>query len=320
MGNIYQQAHKELVARRWALTLEQKLQVVRNLEGVDVEVGLSGGDLLLNPDNLEVLRTLSEQIDGKQNIGLTTTNLGLRLSEPSGWLPHIAQVEVTYDSPVARDPNHQQPGYNSANYRALCDLVGECGKYGVNIKALVPISRLHTDPKMVEALYSELNRSGVPYVYLMRTLPVGRASGLKDEPLTANELRGVISKFREQKQTFPGGPEVQLMCGLRLLLPNEFPGNQCSVGKTTVDITTTGKVIVDAFAYGPQGQALFPEAILGDLTRQKLTDIISTAEAQRLSLLNDQNVGHCRVAAYINSEGPDNFKRFFGPTDPLISG
>jgi sulfatase maturation enzyme AslB (radical SAM superfamily) len=314
-GSIYEQAQRELIVRGRALTKDQKLHIVENLKGVDVEVGLSGGDLLLNPDNIEVLKMLSNQIDGKNNIGLTTTNLGLRMAKIDDWLPFVAQVEVTYDSPVERDPNHQQNGYNSANFKALCDLNNQCKRRGVNIKALVPISKLHTDPKIVDELYSDLTKSGVPYVYLMRTLPVGRANDFTDKPLSADELRTVINNFKQQKTN---GPELQLMCALKPLFPSEYPGNSCSVGKTTVDITSSGELIIDAFAYNSRGDALFPEAILGNLTTTSLKEIISRPEVQKISLLNNKNQGHCRIASFLNgSVNDDNITKFFGPNDPL---
>lgn len=317
--NIYQEAQLRLQEIGKALSLEQKLAIIQNLAGVDIEIGLSGGDLLLNPDNIEVIKALSAAINGKENIGVTTTNMGLEMSNLDEWLPYVAQVEVTYDSPVDDDLNHQESGYNSSNYKALCKLVEKCKEYDVVVKALVPISPIHKNPEIREQLYQQLIESGVKYIYVMRTLPVGRANDFQRKPLSAAELKKIISDFYRLEEEHDG-PEVQLMCALKPLFPDKYSGNPCTVGETTAAITSMGDLTIGSFVYDRAGNPLFPHAVMGNLVETPLADIIAQESVQDLAVLNQQNIGHCRVAAYINSgsDDGDDLERFFGNTDPLL--
>jgi hypothetical protein len=156
----------------------------------------------------------------------------------------------------------------------------------------------------------------VRQIYLMRTLPVGRAMNLNIEPLTADEYRKAIDTFWQLERKHLG-PKINIMCALKTLFPDRYPKDFCSVLRTTCDITANGRVILDAFAYGPNGEELFPEAIIGDLRTEHLGDIITSPEIQSLASRAIENFGHCKVAAYLNSSQRNSLDRFFDKTDPL---
>lgn len=307
-GTPYMQAESALIERGLALSVEEKLKVLDNLRGVNLQLGFSGGDLLLVRDNLEVVKKASE-LFGRENIGLTATGMGMRIGKIQDYFDYIAQVEFTYDGIEDSEVNHNQLGYNNSNLRAFMELCR--GK--VTTQALIPISRSNASPAVISNLYTTLRDAGVDKVYLMRTFPVGRGAATAED-LGAETYRATIEEYRRLQQEL-SGPEVNIMCALKNLFPGSTE-NPCTFFKSTVDITSTGNAIVDAFAYNQFGEALDPDLILGDLKTDRLVDILSQDRVQSLAARVDENFGHCKIFAYLSdtSKGLDGF---FQKTDPL---
>ncbi|MBU1088294.1 hypothetical protein KKA02_00230 [Patescibacteria group bacterium] len=311
--DIFRRANQILQDQGLALTLTEKMKILDNLQGANIEIGFSGGDPLLVQDNFQVIRRASD-LFGRSNIGLTVTGIGIKLGKVENYLEHIAQLEFTYDSPVDDDENHQQPGYNRTNLEGFGSIVDACKKEQVVTQALIPISNTNKDPNTVDLLYSTLRQSRVDKVYLMRTFPVGRGSHSQTDILQADDYRRVIQQYK-QLQIQTSGPEVNVMCALRALYPDTDP-DPCTFLRSTIDLTSTGDLIADAFAYGPTGEPLLPELVFGNLRKDKFADLISQDRLHRLADRIGENPGHCKVFAYLSnrSAGIDGF---FTRTDPL---
>lgn len=314
LSDLSKRAQKILRENNLALPLEKKLKILDNLKGANVEIGFSGGDLLLNDENLEVIQKASEMI-GKENIGLTATGVGMRIGHIERYLDHIAQLEFTYDNVDANDENHMQPGYNSSNLAGFRKIIDVCKEKGVVTQGLIPISNSNKSPQTIDRLYSTLHEIGVEQVYLMRTFPVGRAFGSRMDALSVKEYRQVIGRYYELEKE-KSGPRVNIMCALKGLFPEKW-NNPCTVLKSTVDITSTGDLIIDAFAYGLKGEALRPDLIFGNLTENHLIDLLARPRVEELKKRADENPGHCKIFAYLNSQ-KEGIDGFFDKTDSLI--
>ena len=315
---VYNAAHQELVKRGATLSLGEKLQVLNNLKGSNIEIGFSGGDVPLVSENLEVVKTASNMI-GKENVGLTVTGLGMRSPNFRSYLPYIGQLEFTYDSTDSLDVNHKQVGYNSSNLSGFSKIIRECKRFGVVTQALIPLSPSNCEPTAIERIYQTLIDSGVLQVYLMRTLPVGRAMGSDIPLLGANQYKSAVEKFW-QLQNKSNGPRVGIMCALKNLFPKENGGrNPCTLLQTTLDITNMGKVILDAFGYNTTGGPLNKDFVVGDLTNTRLSDILKESAIVQLGGRVDENFGHCKIAAYLQNQelGIDGL---FVKSDPLYTG
>ena len=312
---VYDAAHSVLIENGKALTLGEKLKILENLGECDVEIGFSGGDVPLVSENLKVIIKAAEKI-GKENIGLTVTGLGMRSPNFELYLPHIAQLEFTFDSTEVLDVNHNQPGYNSSNLSGFEKMIDACKKFDVTTQALIPLSPSNCDIETIDKMYKKLTDSGVNQVYLMRTLPVGRAMRSSIPFLSASQYRSAVERFW-LLQTETNGPSVGIMCALKNLFPDKYSSqNPCTLLQTTLDITNMGDVILDAFGYGPTGQALDKGFILGNLTKTKLRDILDQEIVQQLGARVDENMGHCKIAAYL--QNPEmGINGLFIKSDPL---
>jgi hypothetical protein len=314
-GQVYDAAHSALVEHGKALSLEQKLQVLKNIQNCNVEIGFSGGDIPLITENIEVIKKASEMF-GRENVGLAVTGLGMRSPGFLDYLQYIGQLEFTFDSLDRIDVNHRQNGYNKSNLSGFRREIEVCRKFGVVTQALIPLSPSNFESSTIDKIYQELINSDVDQVYLMRTLPVGRAIKSKVSLLTANQYRSAIERFWHL-QVKTNGPKVGIMCALKNLFPDQYGNkNPCTLLQTTLDITNMGKVILDAFGYNTNGGALDNEFIVGDLKDTKLKNILGGKAIKQLGSRVNENFGHCKIAAYLSNpeKGLDGL---FAKSDPL---
>lgn len=315
---VYDAAHSILVEKGKALSLNEKLKVLESIKGCNVEIGFSGGDVPLVSENLSVVKKASEML-GKENIGLTVTGLGMRSPNFTNYLPFIGQLEFTFDSMEPLDINHKQVGYNSSNLTGFEKIISDCRENKVVTQALVPLSPSNCSDEAVDQIYQTLIYSGVDQVYLMRTLPVGRAIKSATPLLTIGQYKSAIERFW-QLQENTNGPRIGIMCALKNIFPGKFGDkNLCTLLQTTLDITNMGDVILDAFGYGPTGNALNKDFVVGNLTKTRLADILNQEVVRQLGTRVNENVGHCKIAAYL--QNPEmGIDGLFAKSDPLYTG
>ncbi len=313
--DIYQQGQDILVRHGLSLSLEDKLKILENLKGSNIEIGFSGGDFLLNRENLEVVKNASKMF-GKENIGITATGVGMRVGHVEDYLEHVGQLDFTFDNTNDVDENHQQSGYNDSNLNSFKKIVKACHSEKVITQALVPISNTNKNPDTISDLYSTLKQVDVDKVYLMRTFPVGRGFNSQLEPLNPDDYRSVIKKYYELEKEI-SGPKVNIMCALKYLFPEKWD-DPCTFLRSTIDITSTGDLIADAFAYGLKGEPLLQELVFGNLKENHFSDLITRSQIQSLAKRIQENKGHCKVIAYTNNKSA-GIDGFFSKTDPLYN-
>jgi len=311
--NIYSQGQDILIKHGLSLSLEDKLTVLNNLKGVNLEIGFSGGDFLLNKENLKVVQVASK-IFGKENIGISATGVGMTIGHLKNYLDYIGQLDFTFDNIESNDVNHKQSGYNNSNLQAFKKNVNLCHSKKVVTQALIPISNTNKNDDIITILYSTLKKVGVDKIYLMRTFPVGRGMKRLIDPLSREDYISAIEKYYELEEK-TSGPEVNIMCALKCLFPEKWD-DPCTFLRSTIDITSSGNLIADAFAYGLKGDPLTQEIIFGDLKKNRLVDLINQPKIQKLQKRIHENKGHCKVIAYINNQSA-GINGFFSNTDPL---
>lgn len=313
--DIYQQGQDILVRHGLSLSLEDKFKILENLKGSNIEIGFSGGDFLLNRENLEVIKKASTMF-GKENIGITATGVGMRIGHIEDYLKYIGQLDFTFDNTDENDENHQQPGYNDSNLISFRKIVENCHAEKVITQALVPISNTNKNPDTITNLYSTLKDTTVDQVYLMRTLPVGRGLHSQLEPLSPDDYRSVIEKYYELEKEL-SGPRVGVMCALKYLFPEKWD-DPCTFLRSTIDITSIGDLIADAFAYGLKGEPLLQEIVFGNLKENHFSELITRQQIQDLAKRVHENKGHCKIMAYLNNSSA-GINGLFSKTDPLYT-
>jgi len=228
---VYDQALKIRQEKELELSLEEKLQVLDNLEGVDFEIDFSGGDPLVCSENLEVIRYAANKYE-RENFAITTTGVGLSKIKAEQLIPYISKLEFTYDNAEEKfDPIRPQ-GYNNSNLKKASLL----NRGGIKVKALMPLSKRNISPRILRLLYENLHVAGIREVELMRYFPVGRGLGKNEEMPSREEYEMAIEIFYEMERRY-NLPKVKLQCALKCLY-NTSNENPCNLYRESFGITS----------------------------------------------------------------------------------
>jgi len=240
------------------LSLDDKLQVVDNLDGDWFRIDISGGEPLLFGDNREVIERLALKF-GKENIAITATGKGLELVTPEWLAENVSEVGFTYDFPGETSPNRPK-GYNSSNLEAIRRIKGF-----IPVMAQTPLTSNNSSPEIVREMYGQLTEAGVDSVLLMGYEESGRGHG-KDLDLST---LGKLKVFREYKkqERIHGGPKV-------LLAPNMY-GAVVETFVESFNIDPQGRLLSNAWSYNRDGTP-YEHVIMGDLKTEKLSSIVGT--------------------------------------------
>ncbi|RMF55600.1 hypothetical protein D6745_01655 [Candidatus Woesearchaeota archaeon] len=294
-GNVFESALRKLQELGLELTLKDKLTILENLLPFNCEIDFSGGDPLLNHENLEVIRRASQYF-GRGNISITPTGAGLSRVDPSKLCDIIGKLDFTYDNTNGKNQNNRPAGYNTSNLRKAKLFT----QLGVKTKAQTPLYRENMNPDIIRSIYLDLHEARIPELLLLRTFPVGR--GIKNN-ITLPTLEEYVSAIHEYKQLEKkyGIPKVRLQCALKHLFPNKNKGNPCDSVRSSLGITSLGIVLASPWAYNHIGQPLDEQFVLGDLKKEDIKTIYFGEKAQRIMARADENFGHCKVFAFLNA-------------------
>lgn len=284
--------------------------IIDNIKSANPRIDFSGGDLLLVPDNIEVVKKASNVI-GRENVGITTTGVGMKQNNFIDYLNYVSEVEFTYDQ-TRNDYDYRQSGYNRSNLNAITKIRNK----GIKTRALIPLTQTNLDAKTIQKIYTALNSIGVDSVLLMRIFPVGRGASLTEKPLSRTEYIKIIENYKEIENKYLV-PKIKLQCSLKYLFPNQVSVNPCGFLYSSLGISNIGQLITSAWAYDQKGNILSPEFILGDLTVDNIANLTSKKIIKNFISRKDENFGHCKMFAFLNNNKDQNINKLFSKSDPL---
>jgi len=311
---IYDQALKERQSRKLEASLEDKIKILDNLEGIEFEIDFSGGDPLVCSENLEVIKYGAQKYS-KENFAVTTTGAGLAKIKPEELIPYISKLEFTYDNTDEEFDLVRPRGYNNQNLRRAIIFA----RNGIKVKALTPLSKRNIAGSKLRLLYENLNKAGIEEVELMRYFPVGRGFGKVEEIPTREDYKRAIDIFKEMESNY-GTPKVKLQCALKVLYADNTSENPCELYRKSLGITAKGFLLTSAWAIGPRGQPLDDIFVLGNLIEQPIVELLKGDKVKTYEDRLDENFGHCKIFAYLNSKKENSFDKLFDITDPLYIG
>lgn len=308
--DIYDQALKIRQKKGLELSLEEKLRVLDNLEGVDFEIDFSGGDPLVCSENLEVIRYAANKY-GEENLTVTTTGVGLSKIKAEQLIPYISKLEFTYDNVEDKFDPIRPRGYNNSNLKKASLL----SKQGIKVKALTPLSKRNITPNILRLIYENLYLAEIEEVELMRYFPIGRGLGKNEEIPSREEYERAIEIFKEMEEQY-GLPKVKLQCALKCLY-DTFNENPCDLYRKSFGITAKGILLTSPWAIGSRGEPLDEIFVLGSLVDHSISELLNSEKGLYYQKRIDENFGHCKIFAYLNSNKRNPFDRLFDRTDPL---
>lgn len=315
-GTIFDIAARHLQAKGLELDLKRKLQLVGNIDLDNVRLDVSGGDPLVVRENLQVLRAASGRL-GRRNVTLTATGAGLAgldIPEVAGL---IGEFNFTFDSASVQDVAHRPKMYAAANFR----IAQAFAAAGAVTRAEFPITRSTSDPEHLQRLYRMLHEAGIDKLLLMRLFPVGRGGSIAADTLTPPEYREAIATLRSLEAEL-GAPSLKLQCALRFFEGAPAGGlsraaNPCDMVTESFGITPDGTLLMSPWAIDGRARPLHQVFVLGNLHRQKLSEILAQPSVVAARRRAHENHGHCKIFSFLNSSRRDPFDRLFDAADPL---
>ncbi|MBI4154458.1 hypothetical protein HY498_00015 [Candidatus Woesearchaeota archaeon] len=308
--SIYNQATKIRQEERLELKFEQKIKVIDNLKDYKVKINFSGGDPLVVDENLEVMK-YANTFFGKENIQISTTGAGLTKCDPVEIAKFIGKLKFSYDSSDGVYNPNRPIGYNNSNLKKAHMF----SKEGIFTVAEIPLSIRNTNSENIELIYQNLNKGAINQALLMRLFPVGRGIGKATEIPSPSLYLNAIETFEELARKY-GKPKLGLQCALKHLKGNNEE-NPCDLFRESFAITPDGLLLTSAWAYGLNGKPLDDAFVLGNISEQRIDDILISEKAKYYQEHLDDNFGHCKIFAFLNSVRRNLIDRVFDKTDPL---
>lgn len=312
-GTIFDQALVWLQDRGIELNLKGKLRILDHLEGFEAKIDFSGGDPLATWETIPVIREAARRF-GKSRITLTATGAGLALWKPDDLLPHIGELNFTYDNVSEGGNAHRVADYAKVNLRKAKEFAAA----GIAVRAEFPLSTHNCGEETIRQLYLDLNEAGVQNLLLMRLFPVGRGTLVASDIPSASQYRRAIDMLREMESEY-GRPNVKLQCALRSFDMRSLTENPCDLMRLSFGLTAQGILLASPWAIGIFGKPLDDTWILGNLAEQPLEEILGSEKAKSYFIRLNENWGHCKIFSFLNSERTAASERMFDKADPLCA-
>lgn len=294
------------------LSFDEKLSVLHSVLDSKVKIDFSGGDPLALHENRLVIEKANSLI-GKSNISVTSTGYFFNQDLGDWIVDNVGQFEFTFDEATWTQDALRPHGYNASNYSIARRMINA----GIHVKAQIPISKHHIDLLHVVNIVKKLAESRCTDVLLMRTFPVGRAASHLNSKwfLTRDQIIIAIENFFEASIKI-GIPRPRLQCALKGVYEYSDK-NPCDLMHNSFGINFQGLLLLSAWATNAFGMPLDDVFVLGDLKKNKFSDIIRSEKANKIKLRLDENFGHCKIFSYIF--GGKTVDSVFRMTDPLYS-
>jgi hypothetical protein len=311
-GSPYDKALRVLQAEGIELTLSQKLAVLDNLEGHNIRLDVSGGDVLAPAENYALLQEASRRL-GRSNVTLTATGAGLVRYDVPSLASMIAEMNFTYDGEPDPDNPLRPSTYAQGNLRKAKQFAAA----GVSTRAECPLSPQNLEPSALTRIYLDLHEAGIDKLLLMRLFPVGRGQLVPEAVPTNEQYRRAIATLRQLEARY-GSPTVKLQCALRLM-EGPSASNHCDAITESFGLLWDGTLLGSPWAVNKFGRPVDDAWVLGSLVERSLTDILASDKVLRLRARAHENHGTCKIFAWLNGLSARSEDRMFERTDPMYA-
>lgn len=259
------------------LSFNQQVKVLEQLDAEKFRIDFSGGDVLINPRNIDLILMASEKF-GSENIGLSipgtfTTQQTLELLAGK-----ISDVEITMDNiPGTNDP-HRPLNYSKCASLAIQRLVDT----GFFVGVQTVLRRENMSKDVMTELHNHLKILGVQKWSFLRFAPVGRGYVKDENHPNSNEYREFSGILEEITLGSP------LEIHYQYLMPLKKERNfHCRAVTDSIGIAPNGKVSACFWAFDFYGEP-FDEVVLGRVPEENIADILRSEKSEQWSLCGCQ--------------------------------
>jgi MoaA/NifB/PqqE/SkfB family radical SAM enzyme len=259
------------------LSFNQQMAILDQLDGERFKIDFSGGDVLINPRNVDLILAASQKL-GASNVGLSIPGTFTTPSILKTLSGKVSSVEITLDNVPGVEDRHRPLNY--AHYASVAVQRLVDAGFTVGIQTVLRKENMFRD--VISELYSHLKILGVNKWSLLRLAPVGRG-------YSKYERHPSIQDYIEFADVIDGITADSLLeVHYQYLLPRRRQKSfRCRAVEHSIGISPTGEVSACFWAFKPDGK-LFDQAVLGKLPEQNIEEILRSQKAHKWSQYGQQ--------------------------------
>ncbi len=294
------------------LNTSQRNVIIDHCSGYQVHLNISGGDPLLAVGAFETIEYAVNKF-GKNFVSLSATGATLDPIILRKLSSLISEIFITYDLSFRENHKTRPNHYCKQNLNSASKFILLGGK----ILAECTLTVHNCNRNSIRKIFEDLHEAGVQDLLFMRYFPTGRALNNKSLEPSYSDIATAIDEARilEKKFSFP---RIRLQCALRGLgFTDNTILDHCDLLRGSLGIMPDGTVLLSPWAYGKGGSVLSEEWIIGNLLENSLSDILNNPRVVTLSRKLNNNHGHCKFFAWLNSPKQSFNERLLDQSDSL---
>lgn len=251
------------------LSLEEKLQICRNIDLQNVKVDLSGGEVMLDKTHFKLIDELSKKL-GKDSVGISTSGFRIDMETANYLSTRVSDVEMTMDAVPGvhyvyrEDEYHKTAEFAAKNLKAA----------GVYTGLQTVLTREHKEhPNILVGLRDFMVENKIDEWSLIRFFPSGRGEHFKNLAMSEAENFDLVNRIKDLCE----GTDINL--DIHYLLPGSPKDSQCRCVKKSIGILPDGNVTACFWGLDGSGSIKDSKFYLGNLLEQPLSEILNSENA-----------------------------------------
>lgn len=253
------------------LSLEEKLQICRNIDIPNVKVDLSGGEVMCDKTHLTLIDELSKKL-GKEYVGISTSGFKIDKDEEIAKFlsTRVHDVEMTMDAIPGIHYCYREDAYHETAGNAAKNLK----KAGIYTGLQTVLTREHMEhQELLIGLRDFMVENKIDEWSIIRYYPSGRGEHFKNLAMTDEENRNLVNKISNMCK----GTGINL--DIHYLLPGSKKDSQCRCVKKSIGILPDGNVTACFWGLDDSGSIKDSKFYLGNLLEQPLSEILESKNA-----------------------------------------
>lgn len=252
------------------LSFEDKIKIIDQLKRGDYRIDFSGGDLLIDPSNLEVVLYASEKL-GSENVGMSVSGAFLDDATIERIAGKVHDVELTLDRiPFEYDIN-RPVGYHEYNANAAVRL----RKAGVRVGIQTVLTKSNIDKESIDKLFDWLVKNDMNEWSLIRFFQSGRGANFENLEPSHKEYCDVVDYIKEISE----GKNVEVH--FQYLLPNHDGYTlDCRAVRKSIGILPDGTVTSCFWGLDSDMKPKDEKYLLGKLPKENIYDVLSNEKSK----------------------------------------
>lgn len=248
------------------LSFNEKIKVLENID-IPARIDFSGGELLLDPLNTELIIHASKKI-GKENIGISTSGIFIDEDWIHKILNYVNDVELTLDKIPFSQYKYRPIGYHEYTANAVRLLK----KNNIYTGIQTVLTKQNADEKNLYELYNWLVHNNVDEWSILKYFPSGRGENIQHLKLSESEYINVVEYLKNIKS--------KIKIHFQYLLPNHKEKTECRAVKKSIGILPSGDCISCFWALSKHAKLKDEKFLLGNLLLDKLSNLLQSKVAK----------------------------------------